>query len=156
MREERKLTAIEYLNQFQFCEAQIQNLQEEIEKLEYKASGLSAKGINISKSGTINNKSPQEKTITKIIEFEKKLEEKQNEYYELKLEIIILLEKMSNYPDQANVLYKKYVMGYSWNKIADNMFITPRTAQRTHYKAIKRFEKILESCRTLSHSDVLI
>src|SRR3712207_4317979 len=111
------MNAREYLNQFRFYEQQIDNFEKEIKKLKYKATGISAKGINVGKSGTINNKSPQEKAIAKIIEFQNKLEVKQQEYYELKLEIISLLEKMSNYPDQANVLYKKYVMGYSWNKI---------------------------------------
>ena len=84
----------------------------------------------------------RENMIASIVDYEAELHKDIDKLIELKKEISTTIDKIED-ADCVNVLYKRYFEYKTWEKISDEMFLTPRRVLQIHGKALIQFYKRL-------------
>ena len=139
------MEAKEYLNKIKILDVKVKNKRLEIEDIHNQMKGMT--GISYEPkegvSGTINNKSPQERLIHKYIEYQNELNDIINELFEYKKQAMKLIDKI-NKAEYVDVLYKRYIHYMKWEQIAIDMNYTYRSVLKIHGQALKEFDKILK------------
>lgn len=134
-------TAREYLAEVQRLNARISNLADTISGLRDFARRVSpgagsgsakAKGAGDRLSGI----------VAKIADAEREMLEAMRQAKQKKQDVIALLEKMPN-ARHYSILYKRYLLGWSMERIADSLGCTPRGARYLHNRALEELEKIM-------------
>lgn len=133
-----------YLIQIRQLQSQIDYKTEELEiiqsKLEPQAVSFEEK-VNSGMSGART-----EKLLCKLIDYKNDINEEIYKLMELKLEAMTLIDKLtSKYPNDAEVLHKRYVQGKKWEEIAEEMFFSVQSVYKIHGRALQKFQNILNS-----------
>lgn len=133
------MTAREYLGQAYRLENKIQILRRRIEELQEMRGSVSSPGFEEHYNASRNTDAPFVKTIEKIMEYEKKYEEKMRLLLDLKEQIRECIDKLDN-PDEALVLEHRYIYNSSWVDIGSELYVDDRTVRRWHNKALSHFK----------------
>lgn len=133
------MTAEEYLIQHRFLDNEINCKLEQIEKLRTLAEKVSPSTGFGSASG-ISDKVG--KTVAKIVDLENEINDDINKLVALKTEIHNSIKLMSN-PLFRCVLEKKFISGYSLEKIAETTGYSLSQLKRIYKKAKENFEKMI-------------
>lgn len=133
------MTAREYLGQAYRLENKIQILRRRIEELQEMRGSVSSPGFEEHYNASRNTDAPFVKTIEKIMEYEKKYEEKMRLLLDLKEQIRECIDKLDN-PDEALVLEHRYIYNSSWVDIGNELYVDDRTVRRWHNKALYHFK----------------
>ena len=80
--------------------------------------------------------------VGKFLDLESKLYLEIDYYLERIDEATALIDKMKD-PDHVNVLYKRYVLYWKFDRIAKKMHCSERNVYNNHDKALQAFEKLL-------------
>lgn len=144
----------EYLKRIKTLDVKIKNKKLEIEDIENKMRGVEAISYGERTSGRFNIKSPQEKLVAKLVDYQEELNECVNELAEHKKQAMLLIDKMEN-AEYIDVIYKRYFQYMKWEQIAVDMNYSYRGILKIHRKALVKFNDILESVHKSSHSNVL-
>lgn len=130
-----------YLRQAAICNAKVNSLLEEVQRLKELTRQITAtlKPDVVSHSG---NQDKLGNMIAKIVDLENEINAAVDEYVDKRREIITTIEKI-NVPDQVSVLYKLYLEEKTWPKIAEEMHMTERNAQYIHGRALQSVRRVL-------------
>lgn len=139
-----KMTAKEYLQQVKKLDSQIKNKKLEKEAIWNSMKGCSAISYEpkIGTSGTINNKSPQEKYYPLLERYEKEIEVDIERLVKLKKEIIDVIDQLEN-GDEVNLLYMRYIQFLKWDDIAKKMNLSYQHVHRIHARALENVDNII-------------
>lgn len=136
------MNAKEFLMQVQILDNSIQNIRIEILNIELKMTGLGDKEkIEKGKSSSLNTKSPQEIYYSKLEEQKQKLEKMCDERTHKMLEIIKLVERLSNV-SHMQVLVLKFIRYKSFDEIATERSTNRRNVIKLYNRALNEFTKI--------------
>lgn len=136
------IDAKRYLQQVKQCEVRIQIKREDLEQLKAFTTKVTSTLSDVSVSGTKNNDKMGD-AIVKIIELQNDINCEIDRLVDLKKEVCAVLDKVSN-EDQHTVLYKRYVLFKTFEKIACEMNMTYRNVCYIHGRALQAVERILK------------
>lgn len=136
------IDAKRYLQQVKQCEVRIQIKMEELEQLKAFTTKVTSTLSDVSVSGTKNNDKMGD-AIVKIIELQNDINCEIDRLVDLKKEVCAVLDKVSN-EDQHTVLYKRYVLFKTFEKIACEMNMTYRNVCYIHGRALQAVERIMK------------
>lgn len=120
---------------------QINDKLDELKKLQSLATKVNV----VNEGNRVKSSGSQDKmanTVVSIVELENEIQEDVNRLMALKREVKQTIEKVSE-PDLMSILYKRYVLYDSWEKIAVSLNISYRHATRLHGKALYEIQKII-------------
>lgn len=138
------MEAKEYLKQIKTLDIKIKNKSLELEDIENKMKGVTGISYEEKTSGSVNNKSPQEKLVHKYIAYQDELEKDINKLAECKSQAMNLIDKIED-ADCVDVLYKRYFQFKKWEQIAVEKNYSYQGICKIHGKALKSLNKILNS-----------
>lgn len=133
--------AQEYLSVVPLYDANIENMLEELQRLNDLALKITSTIGGEAVSGT----KAQDKlgdAVAKLADYADEISEIINQYREKKQAISATIRQIEN-ADQVKVLHKLYFEGKSWKTIANEMHMTERNAQYIHGDALRAINRIL-------------
>ncbi|MCL2697571.1 MAG: hypothetical protein FWE74_05770 [Oscillospiraceae bacterium] len=94
-----------------------------------------------------------ERALIKIHKLEERLNEDIDRYVDLQEEIIGLINNLEDLEERA-LLERRYLLGQTWDKVAEECFMSLRSVHYIHNKALKKLEpfynKIKEDNKNVS------
>ena len=130
----------EFLMQYKLIDDSINAKLDEIKELRSLAAKLSPSLSGESHSvGTFSDRVGR--TAAKISDLETEVNERIDRLLETKAAITAMINSLDDILLQ-NLLERRYILGFSWEKIAEDMNYTPRHITRLHNKAIARLEQL--------------
>ena len=136
------MEAKEYLKQIKTLDIKIKNKSLELEDIENKMKGVTGISYEEKTSGSVNNKSPQEKLVHKYIAYQDELEKDINKLAECKSQAMNLIDKIED-ADCVDVLYKRYFQFKKWEQIAVEKNYSYQGICKIHGKALQMMNEIL-------------
>ena len=135
------IDAQKYLQQAELCNAHINNLLEDVQRLKELTRQITAtlKPDVVAHSG---NQDKMAEAVAKIVDLENEISAAIDEYIDKRNEIVSTIEKI-NVPNQVSVLHKLYLEYKTWPEIAEEMHMTERNAQYIHGRALQSVRRIL-------------
>lgn len=91
---------------------------------------------------------PYAKWVERIVDKEQEMNDAIDRLLAAREEISTFIDGVSN-PRWRRILRSRYIMGFSWSKIAQEMGCTIRHAQRVHQDILKNLENVA-LCRKMS------
>ena len=130
-----------YLRQAELCNAHINNMLEEVQRLKELTRQITAtlKPDVVAHSG---NQDKLGEAVAKIVDLEIQINAAIDEYIDKRREIAATIEKI-NVPNQVSVLRKLYLQQKTWPEIAEEMHMTERNAQYIHGRALQSVRRLL-------------
>lgn len=135
------IDAQEYLMRVPLYDANIENMLEELQRLNDLALKITSTMSGEAVSGT----KAQDKlgtAVAKLVDYADEISATISEYKEKKQAVSALIRKIDN-PDQVKVLHKLYFENKSWKTIASEMHMTERNAQYIRDDALLSVNRIL-------------
>ena len=128
----------EFLSQHKIIDDCINAKLDEIKELRSLATRLSPSISGESRSvGTVSDRVGR--TAAKIADLEREVNDQIDRLIEVKAEINAMINSLGDIL-LRNLLERRYLLGFSWEKIAEDMGYTPRHITRLHNKAIARLQ----------------
>lgn len=136
------MTAQEYLRQYQQMKHRIRDLLEERQRWENLALRItpSYSSVVVSASAGAGKIAT---SIEQIEEWECKLDEQISEQLRIRKEIEEAVSRIEN-GDYQTLLRLRYILGYGWDRIAEEMHYTVRWTMKMHLKALDAFKEDME------------
>ncbi|MCL2108725.1 MAG: sigma-70 region 4 domain-containing protein [Oscillospiraceae bacterium] len=131
------MTLKEYLSQALKLNRAIDSTILRIE--EWKSFGLKSRSFLTTGGSNYGKSSGVERTVMKIAQAEERLNRDIDRYVDLHNEIRDLIMTLKN-PDQRAVLERHYLLGQTWEKVAEDCFVSLRTVHYQHTKALRIME----------------
>ena len=131
------MTTKEYLEQIKTLEHKIYCMKlrsEEYDRLSYSINGMNF-GDDMPHSPNKNTEAPFVKWIYKKIEIDQKIAKLEEDLKNLKAEAFLKIESLED-EDYKMVLIMRYIKGITWEKIAENSFVSLSTIKRWHRNAL--------------------
>nr|DAV17698.1 MAG TPA: Protein of unknown function (DUF1492) [Caudoviricetes sp.] len=135
------MTAKEYLRQLKTLDCLIKAKELEKERLDELTTKTS---VNLSEKVQGGGSGGTENTIIKALELEKQIESDIKRLCDLRVRAIGLIDKLDNDKYRV-VLSMYYVSNLTFEQIADNTGMTYQWIHKLHVRALKSFEKIMNS-----------
>lgn len=130
-----------YLRQVELCNAHINNLLADLQRLKE----LTLQITTTLKQDVVSHSGNQDKlaeAVAKIIDLESEISDSVDVYIDKQREVSATIEKI-NKADQIAVLHKLYFEQKTWTEIAAEMHMTERNAQYVHGRALQSIAEIL-------------
>jgi len=138
------MTIKKYLSQFSKLDKIIDSSFlriEELKKFSLKSrSFLSAAGGNLGRASNV------EKALERVEKAEKRLTNDIDKYFDLQEKIQNLVLALDNYEERA-LLERHYLLGQTWEKVAEECFVSLRTVHYLHNNALKKLEPYYEKLK---------
>ena len=144
IKEQRAMTAKEYLQQYKALTARVNVIEETIEQLRTEAESMSINLDGMPKGHSRNDK--MERLAVKLAEYESELSDEMSALWSMRMDIIRTLGKLDH--RHQVLLYKRYIEDARWEQIAYEMHITWRHCHRIHGRALAELEKIINEEET--------
>lgn len=137
---ERKMTAKEYLLQYQVAKSRARRKREQIEKLraDLLPSGISYDGMPGGNGGKT-----MADAFAKLDEMETELRAQIQEAEETAVEVMATIEKVEDERYRA-ILHDRYILELNWDEIASKEGYSGRYLYKVHGWALKKIENILK------------
>ena len=134
------MTAQEYLRQYQRMRSRVRDLLEERQRWEDLALRItpSYASVVVSASAGAGRIAT---SIEQIEEWETKLDEQISEQLRLRKEIESVVAAVKN-DDYQSLLHLRYIMGYTWERVAEEMHYTTQWVYVMHKKALEAVETV--------------
>ena len=129
------MTPKAYLNQAYRLEQRIRLHQEELENLRMLASSVGSPGFEEHYNPNRPDDAPFVKTLDRIWEKEKKVNEELCLLLQLKDEIQSVIDQVDNM-DERLILTYRYLKNYTWMRIGDELAADERTIRRWQSRAL--------------------
>ena len=129
------MTVREYLGQAYRLQQRIRLHQEELGNLRTLAASVGSPGFEEHYSPNRPTDAPFVKTLDKIWEKEKKTNDELCLLLQLRDEIQSVIDQVENM-DERLVLTYRYLKGYTWMRIGDELAADERTIRRWHDRAL--------------------
>ncbi|MCL2697658.1 MAG: DUF1492 domain-containing protein [Oscillospiraceae bacterium] len=111
-----------------------------------KFSVKSRSFLNTGSSANYCNSSSVERTVMKIARAEERLNKEIDRYVDLQNEIQNLILNLENHEERA-LLERHYLLGQTWDKVAEECFVSLRTVHYIHNKALKKLEPYFQKIK---------
>jgi DNA-directed RNA polymerase sigma subunit (sigma70/sigma32) len=132
------MTLKEYLSQAIKLDRVIDSAILQIE--EWKQFSIKSRSfLSTNGSSSRTNSSSVERTVMKIARAEERLNKDIDRYVDLQEEIQNLILSLENHEERA-LLERHYLLGQTWDKVAEECFVSLRTVHYIHNKAMKKLE----------------
>ena len=136
------MTAKEYLQQLHKADVVIKQRIQEKEDIRARLSSIGSfdyakDRVQTSTSGD----APYVKQLEKIIDLENDINRLFAEYIDMKHRVIGQLHDLNN-ADQIKILYKRYVLGEKFERIAVDLNFSIRNVYKIHGYGLQEFQKI--------------
>lgn len=142
--EQKKMDAKEYLGQVQKCDTHINNMLDEMAQLKAFATKITTTLRPDAAGGSGGGQDKIGNAVAKIVALEEDITKEIDRYIDTKREVGRLIESVEN-PDQAKVLFKRYIKYEKWEAIALDMGFTYRNICYIHGRALQAVERLLEN-----------
>ena len=129
------MTSKAYLDQAYRLEKRIRLDKEELEDLRTLAASVGSPGFEEHYNPNHASEAPFVKTLERIWEMEKKVNDELCLFLQLKGEIQSVINQLDNM-DERLVLTYKYLKNYTWMRIGDELAADERTIRRWHSRAL--------------------
>jgi DNA-directed RNA polymerase specialized sigma24 family protein len=129
------MTSKAYLDQAYRLEKRIRLDKEELEDLRTLAASVGSPGFEEHYNPNHASEAPFVKTLERIWEMEKKVNDELCLLLQLKGEIQSVINQLDNM-DERLVLTYKYLKNYTWMRIGDELAADERTIRRWHSRAL--------------------
>lgn len=129
------MTAKEYLSQGYRLEQRIKLAKMELEQLRELACSAGSPGFEEHFNPNKNTSSPFERTLFKIMDMEKKVNEEMELLLKLKQEIKTVIAELDD-PDERVVLQYRCLYNWTWARIGDEILADERTVRRWYNRAL--------------------
>ena len=132
---------IKYLQQAALCNAHINNLLEDAQRLRELMRQITA----TLKQDVVSRSSNQDKiaeAVAKLVDLESEINAAVDSYIDKRNEIASTIAKIT-VPKQVAVLNKLYLEEKTWPKIAEEMHMSERNAQYIHGRALQSVRRVL-------------
>lgn len=129
-----------YLAEIRKLDRKIDNKQLELDALKALVTSITPtmKEINVQSNGSQDRLGD---TMTKIIDLQREINNKIDEYVDRKLEAMRLINKLED-DICINILIQRYINYKSWDEIAGSLSYTRQGIIKKHGKALLDFEKV--------------
>ena len=144
-----KMDAHEYLSQAYRLEQRIQIKMEELTKLRTLAADVGSPGFEEHNNPNHPTDAPFTKTLERIWEKEKEVNEELNQLIRLRSEIQETINQVENV-DERLILTYRYLKNCSWSQISEELCVSDRTIRRWYNNALSHVEvptHYLEKCQ---------
>ena len=129
------MTSKAYLDQAYRLEKRIRLDKEELEDLRTLAASVGSPGFEEHYNPNHASEAPFVKTLERIWEMEKKVNDELCLLLQLKGEMQSVINQLDNM-DERLVLTYKYLKNYTWMRIGDELAADERTIRRWHSRAL--------------------
>ena len=134
------MTAKEYLEQVSFLDEEIHTYRSELAELRDFAESIASAGFqSASKSNVPKDKTAE--TVAKIMELERKIDDRVNRLVELKIQIYYEIDKLPAREEKLLLKYR-YLQFHTWEQIAEEMNYSERNVYYIHKRALRTFESL--------------
>ena len=120
-------------------------MEDEVKDLINERILLNSNTLRVSKLKDVNIQSSQVRTVEdtylSLIDFSIKIQQKGDELLNLKIQISSQIDEMHT-PEYRRVLRYRYLMGFSWKKVAELMGYDERHIYRIHGNALQEFKSL--------------
>jgi len=131
------MNAKEFLMRGRNIEHRVETIKEQIEHYRSMVNNCTATYSDSPKSTTSNYK--LEECTQKIMELQEELCSAMVDLVDVTCEISRAIQKIDNY-DYQNLLVNRYVLGKTWEKIAEDMNYGIRNVHRLHGEALREIK----------------
>ncbi len=133
------MTAKEQLNEIRYMGLEIDVLQEEVMRLRQEAEGIKAMALSdMPKGGQPKDAAA---IIAEVADLQRIRYALTLERMEKREQAMVVITRMED-GDQRAVLIMRYILGKSWNDIADEMHYSMRGIFKIHGQALQEFEQV--------------
>lgn len=144
MLNENQLSAKQYLKQAYRCSELLKSSMTEIQNLRAMSTGIASPDLSKEKvSRTRSNDAPFEKTVVKLVDLERIVEEEMNRLLDLKSDIRKTVNQVEDVKGVL-VLRYRYLEFMTWEAIAEKMTYSMRQIHRIHEAALTAMVGILK------------
>ena len=105
---------------------------------EWKRFGMKSRSFLMTGGGNAQS-SAVERTVIKINQAEEKLNREIDRYVDTQNKIRALIMLLEN-PEERAVLERHYLLGQTWEKVAEECYVSLRTVHYQHNKALRKLE----------------
>lgn len=133
------MTSKQFLQRLQFTESELAADRDELERLRQLSTSVPTMTFN---GSGVHGTDPGDRTggfAAKILDYERRINEKLGKSVELRTEIYTTIEKLPTACDRL-VLKYRYLSMMNWSEIADAMGISTRTAATYHKRALRSLD----------------
>ena len=129
------MTVKEYLEQYEIIVRDIAIKKSELSRIEDCLTNTAAHyGEKIGCSGN-RNTSQREEQLCEASDLQVEIQQKIDVLKEMQQQIISTINQLDE-PELRESLYMRYILGYKWPKIANQLFITVDACYKRHRRAI--------------------
>lgn len=136
------MKAKEYLQNVRRIADKINNKQLQLLNLWDMANSITTTMSDLSGCGS-GSLDQMADTVSKIVDLEKEISADIDQYVEMKLEAIQLINLMPNEQNSA-ILFRRYINREEWTEIAESMSYTRQSLMNKHRAAVEEFQEILD------------
>lgn len=113
----------------------------ELDQYRRLAMKISSSRLEEHVSHSAPTEAPYAKWVERIVDKEQEMNDSIDRLLAAREEIGAFIDGVSN-PRWRRILRSRYIMGFSWSKIAQDMGCTVRHAQRMHQEILKNLEDV--------------
>lgn len=135
------MEAKQYLRKVKLCDTHINNKLRELEDLKAMVTKITATWKDDVVSGGGRSQDKLGDAVSRIIDLQKEINQEIDNYVDLKRDIKGIIDQIKN-ADQVNVLYKRYFLYETFEKIACDMHMTYRNVCYIHGKALEAVKEL--------------
>lgn len=135
------MTAKEYLSQIQKLQTIIEQKQEQIKEIRESVSTVRAVRFDLEKVQGGGQTDRIGDSVVRIVDLEKELESDMLKLLDRQHEVINQIQRLDDCRCMS-LLFKRYIMGKSFQIIANEMNFTYRHCLNLHEKALNAFEEV--------------
>ena len=135
--------AKDYLNQIGLLNAKIENMLRARSDLMTMATRVTPQ-LQTAPASSGGGKDKIGEAVAKIVDLERRIDREIDALVALKGAAIARLNRLTN-KNHYNILFKRYVLGLTFEKIAEEMGYTYRGICYLHGRALQDFEKMMDA-----------
>lgn len=135
------MEAKQYLRKVKLCDTHINNKLRELEDLKAMVTKITATWKDDVVSGGGRSQDKLGDAVSRIVDLQNEINQEIDNYVDMKREIKGIIDQIKN-ADQVNVLYRRYFLYETFEKIACDMHMTYRNVCYIHGKALEAVKEL--------------
>lgn len=124
-----------FLQGYQELNAEIRQIGVELREWRTRAVRMTVLYADLAKSGKVEKRT--QTAMEQIAQLEERLDRQVEELVKVRVEIGKIIGRLDS-PEMRRLLKYRYIAGYTWAKVADEMGYSTRHVMRMHDNALRR------------------